>query len=112
MAPPKVRLRERLVLCQYGRTMLNVQLFEFTLRGLAVSLSPKLDKSADFDEVWKSVEPMFSGRVSAARLIGKITAPADLVAELVVAVSTRNTPGARVPPPLPTPSATRGTPTS
>jgi len=34
---------------------------------------------------------MFSGRVSAARLIGKITAPADLVAELVVAVSTRNT---------------------
>jgi len=51
MAPPKVRLRERLVLCQYGRTMLSVQLFEFTLRGLAVSLSPKLDKSADFDEV-------------------------------------------------------------
>lgn len=88
---PKIALRERLVLYEYGRTMLSVQLFEFTLRGLAVSLSPKLRDSADFDEVWQSVEPMFSGRVSTRSLTGKISADADLADELRVAVNTRNT---------------------
>lgn len=88
MTGPSVSHDDRRVLLAYGRTMLSVQLFELSLRGLVQS-ETELPEGG-LEEAWAVIEPLF--RMTAGQLKNRLALEdEDLLEELTTAVSTRNT---------------------
>lgn len=78
------------VFANYGRTMLAVQSFEFTLFQIVQLQDEDFPEEADFEEAWREhVEPLF--KLTAGQLKGKLRGlDEELVGELEAAVTARN----------------------
>lgn len=81
---------DREVFAHYGRTMLAVQAFEFTLYQLVQLQHEGFPEEGEFDEVWREhIEPLF--KLTPGELQSRLRGADDaLVEELGAAVDTRN----------------------
>src|SRR5215203_6434912 len=92
MSEERITQEDLKVLAEYGRTMLNVQLFELTLMGLVQINQPGPPEKIPLEEAWKQVQPIFDMTAEQLRkeLEKQGSIPADLLDEIQIAVNTRN----------------------
>lgn len=78
------------VFAHYGRTMLTVQAFEFTLFQIVQLQDEDFPEAGEFSEVWRDhIEPLLG--LTAGQLRGRLRdIDSDLLAELRAAVDARN----------------------